>query len=110
MADLINLVIVITFFWLLHSLIEAIRQRRIPKQQSVLERLQFDPSRHYLEVRLKDGRTITGLLHGKPGRVFEDGLLLASAQEYEQGEQTGSIVFIPAHNISVIAVQERTQP
>lgn len=110
MADLLNLAIVITFFWLLHSLIEAIRQRRTPKQRSILERLQFDPSRHYLEVHLKDGQQITGLLHVKPGLAFEDGLLLASAQEHGRGEQTGYIVFIPAHNISAVAIQERRQP
>lgn len=107
MADLISLTIVITFFYALHQLVDAVRNRRTKPEESFLDHLQFDPSRHELAVLLKDGRTITGTPDERTGSAFSDGLLLTDAREAGQQKITGSSTYIPARNISAVAVRDR---
>ena len=107
MADLITLTIVITFLWLLHSLTEAIRDRRTRRNQSVLSRLGYDPDRHDLVVTLTGGSRLTGKADTRSD-PFQDGVLLRDAREAGGARVlAGAITFIPAHSITGLAIRDR---
>lgn len=108
MADLITLTIVLAFFWLLHGLTEAIRDRRTRRKQSVLSRLGYDPDRHDLEVILAGGCTITGRADVRSSDPLQHGVLLRDARESGGETLAGTITFIPAHSITGLAIRERT--
>ena len=108
MADLITLTIVLAFFWLLHSLTEAIRNHRTSKSPSVLSRLGDNPDQHDLKVILAGGSTIIGRADIRNSDPLQDGLLLWDARQADEPGLPGTITFIPAHSITGLAVRNRT--
>lgn len=108
MADLITLIIVLVFFWLLHSLTEAVRGRRTRRSHSVLSRLGYDPEQHELEVTVVGGCKVTGRADTSSSSPFQDGVLLTHARQTGEATLPGTITFIPARNIMSVAIRDRT--
>lgn len=108
MADLIILTIVLVFFWLLHGLTEAIRNRRTSRNRSVLSRLGYDPDRHDLEVTLAGGCSIIGRADTHSSDPLQDGVLLWDARQADEPARPGTITFIPAHSVTGLAIRNRT--
>lgn len=107
MADLLALTIVITFFLLMHSLIEAIRNCRIRRNQTVLSRLGYDPERHDLVVALRGGGLLIGRADVRSRDPFRDGLILQDSRYYGENALPGVITFVSAGSIRSLATRDR---
>lgn len=107
MANLITLTIVITLFWLMHSLTEAIRKQRTSTNQSVLGHLGYDPEQHDLVVTLTDGSLLVGRVDICTGNPFQDGLILQDSRHDGENALPGAITFVAAGSITSLATRDR---
>lgn len=83
MPELITIAIAIGFLYGLHRLIEAIRNRKVSREDSLLDNLGFDSDQHELTVRLSHGGTITGTPHPNSNHESKDGIILTNARTSE---------------------------
>lgn len=109
LPELITLAIAIGFLYGLHQLIEAIRNSKSNRENSLLDNLRFDPAQHELTVWLTDGSTITGTPDPSGIKSLKHGIILTNARMNGNEGAPSPLTYIPGSNIAAIGTATRHQ-